>query len=207
LGDAAKSSAYLGYSGRAANVVGTAGLDPQPTYRVHLSNNILATPIGESTMIRRARASDISQVAALYHAIWHETHAHFMPHAENTRRSVEFYTDRMTALLQSTLVTEQNEEVVAFSAWRGKLLGQLFVAMPHRGTRVASSLLTASEVEMAKEGTAEAELHCVVGNERARRFYERMDWHHREKIMWQFGGEHEQKIDVPFWRMTKVLTI
>ena len=60
---------------------------------------------------------------------------------------------------------------------------------------------------MAKEGTAEAELHCVVGNERARRFYERMDWHCRAKIMQQFAGEYEQKIDVPFWRMTKVLTI
>jgi len=113
----------------------------------------------------------------------------------------------MAALLQSTLVTEQNGEVVAFSAWRGQLLGQLFVAMPHRGTRVASSLLMASEVEMVKEGTAEAELHCVVGNERARRFYERMGWHHRAKIMQQFAGEHEQKIDVSFWRMTKVLTI
>jgi hypothetical protein len=59
---------------------------PRP-YHVHLSSNILATPIGEGTMIRRARASDISQVAALYHAVWHETQAPFMPHAENTRRS------------------------------------------------------------------------------------------------------------------------
>jgi hypothetical protein len=59
---------------------------------------------------------------------------------------------------------------------------------------------------MAKEGIAEAELHCVVGNERARRFYERMGWHHRAKIVEQVAGEHEQ-IDVPFWRMTKVLTI
>jgi hypothetical protein len=36
---------------------------------------------------------------------------------------------------------------------------------------------------MAKEGTAEAELHCVVGNERARCFYERMGWLHRGQIM------------------------
>jgi hypothetical protein len=90
-----------------------------------------------------------------------------MPRAEITHRSVEFFVDRMTALLQSTLVTERNGEVAAFSARRGRLLGQLFVAVPHRGTGVASNLLIASEVEMAKEGTAEAELHCVVGNERA----------------------------------------
>ena len=157
-------------------------------------------------MIRRAHASDVSQVAALYHAVWHETQGPFMPHAEITHRSMKFFVDRMTALLQSTLVAELNGEIAAFSAWRGQLLGQLFVAVPHRGTAVASSLLIASEVEMAKEGTAEAELHCVVGNERARRFYVRMGWVHRGKIMEQVAGEHEQ-VNVPFWRMTKVLAI
>jgi RimJ/RimL family protein N-acetyltransferase len=59
---------------------------------------------------------------------------------------------------------------------------------------------------MAKEGTAEAELHCVVGNERARRFYERMGWLHTGKIMEWVRGEHAQ-IGVPFWRMVKVLSI
>jgi hypothetical protein len=73
-------------------------------------------------MIRRAHASDISQVAALYHAVWHETQAPFMPRAEITHRSLEFFVD-MTALLQSTLVAEQNGEIAAFSAWRGQLLG------------------------------------------------------------------------------------
>ena len=110
-------------------------------------------------MIRRARASDIGQVAALYHAVWHETQAPFMPPAEIIHRSMEFFVHRMTRLLHSTLVTEQNGEIAAFSAWRGHLLGQLFVATPHRGTGIASSLLIASEIEMAKEGTAEAELH------------------------------------------------
>ena len=85
-------------------------------------------------------------------------------------------------------------------------MGQLFVATPHRGTGIASRLLIASEIEMAKEGTAEAELHCVVGNERARCFYERMGWLHRGQIMEWVAGEHEQ-IEVPFWRMKKVLSI
>ena len=49
---------------------------------------------------------------------------------------------------------------------------------------------------MAKEGTAEAELHCVVRNERARRFYARGLGLQR-KLMEQVGGEHEQ-VDVPF---------
>lgn len=161
---------------------------------------------GERAIIRRADASDISQLAALYHAVWHETQAPFMPQAEIARRSLKFFVDRMTALLQSTLVTEQNGELAAFSAWKGQLLGQLFVGTPHRGTPIASSLLRASEIEMAKEGTAEAELHCVVGNERARRFYKRMGWLHGGIVMERVAGEHKQ-IEVPFWRMKKVLSI
>jgi GNAT superfamily N-acetyltransferase len=119
---------------------------------------------------------------------------------------MDFFVDRMTTLLPTTLVAERNGEVMAFSAWTGPLLGQIFVAMNHRGTGIASSLLTATEVEMAKEGAVEAELHCVVGNERARRFYERMDWIHGGKIIEPVAGEHGQ-IGIPFWRMTKVLAI
>jgi RimJ/RimL family protein N-acetyltransferase len=59
---------------------------------------------------------------------------------------------------------------------------------------------------MAKEGTSEAELRCAVGNERARRFYERMGWLHSGKIMEHVAGDDGQ-VDVPFWRMTKVLAI
>jgi GNAT superfamily N-acetyltransferase len=134
-------------------------------------------------MIRRAHASDVLQVATLYHVVWHETQARFMPTAECTHRSIEFFVDRMTALLPTTLVEERDGRIVAFSAWKGGLLSQIFVALPHRGSSIASSLMTASEVEMAKDGASEAELHCAVGNERARRFYERMGRLHRGKIM------------------------
>jgi GNAT superfamily N-acetyltransferase len=112
----------------------------------------------------------------------------------------------MTGLLGSTLVTQQNGTIAAFSAWRGNLLGQLFVAIGHRGTGIAPILLAAAEIEMAKEGTAEAELHCVVRNERARRFYERMGWASQGTVMECVAGEHMQ-IEVPFWRMMKVLSI
>jgi ribosomal protein S18 acetylase RimI-like enzyme len=157
-------------------------------------------------MIRRAHAGDIWQVGSLYHTVWHETQARFMPAAECTNRSMEFFIERMTPLLPTTLVVERKGAVVAFSAWRGQRLGQIFVAEAHRGSGIASSLLRASEVEMANEGTSEAELHCAVGNQRARRFYERMGWLHRGEIMEQVTSEDGQ-VDVPFWRMTKFLVI
>jgi len=81
-------------------------------------------------MIRRAHAADISQAAALYHAVWHETQARFMPAAECTHRSMEFFIDRMTALLPTTLVDERNGAVVAFSAWKGRRRARFL--SPHR---------------------------------------------------------------------------
>jgi hypothetical protein len=59
---------------------------------------------------------------------------------------------------------------------------------------------------MAKEGTLEAELHCVIGNERARRFYERMRWLRRGEIAEKVAGTHGP-VDVPFWCMTKALSV
>lgn len=155
-------------------------------------------------MIRRALASDIPAVASLYHAAWHETQAPFMPAQECQLRSMPFFIDRMTTLLPTTLVAEANGAIVAFSAWKARLLGQIFVAASHRGSGVAATLLIASETAMASEGTFEAELHCVVGNERARRFYERMGWIQRGEITEKLAGQHGP-VGVPFWCMTKVL--
>jgi len=95
---------------------------------------------------------------------------------------------------------------MAFAAWRGPLLGQLFVATPYRGTGTASSLLSTSEIEMAREGFTEAELHCLVGNERARHFYERMGWVHKGQITESVMGAAGQ-IDMPFWRMIKIISV
>src|SRR5579871_1038263 len=153
-------------------------------------------------MIRRAQASDIPQLAILYHAVWHETQAPFMPHAEIARRSLQFFAARMRSLLSSTLVAEQNGEIAWFSAWQGPLLGQLFVASQYRGTNIATDLLKTSEIEMAEAGVVVAELHCVVGNDRARRFYEHMGWRHGGTITEQVAGERDQ-VNVPCWRMTK----
>ena len=157
-------------------------------------------------MIRQALAADISNVALLYHTVWHETQAPFMPAEECELRSMPFFVERMTALLPTTLVAERHGAIVAFSAWKSGLLGQIFVAPAHRGSGVAATLLIATEIAMAKEGTLEAELHCVIGNDRARRFYEHMGWLRRGEIAEKVAGTHGP-VDVPFWCMTKVLSV
>jgi GNAT superfamily N-acetyltransferase len=155
-------------------------------------------------MPRYALAADVHDIAALYHLVWHETQAPFMPEEERARRTLTFFVHRMKELIPTSLVEHRGGSVAAFSSWNGNLLGQLFVARDYRGTRLASELLSATEREMAKWGIGEAELHCVVGNDRARRFYERMGWRHFGEIFEVVAGPGRE-VSVPFWRMIKVL--
>ena len=107
-------------------------------------------------------------------------------------------------LVSTTLVAEQGDAIIGFSSWKGNLLGRIFVARPHRGSHVGAGLLEAAEAAMALEGTREAVLRCVVGNEPARRFYERMGWRHAGEFSEPLADESGTR-NVPFWLMTKVL--
>ncbi len=109
------------------------------------------------------------QIAALYHAIWHETHARFMPEQECARRDIAFFHDRMAMLQPATLVVAQ---IAPLSASPPGTTTPSARSSPLRtaGTGLASRLMSAAEREMAGHGVSLAKLHCVVGNDRARSF-------------------------------------
>ena len=155
-------------------------------------------------MIRRALADDVPAIAALYHRAWHETQARFMPAKECSLRDLAFFANRMSALVTTTFVAQQEGEIIGFAAWKGRLLGQIFVARSHRGSHVGKRLLEAAENAMSREGTRQAELRCVVGNEQARCFYERAGWRHAGEFNEPIADERGTK-DVPFWLMTKAI--
>jgi len=104
------------------------------------------------------------KVAATYHSVWHETQAPFMPPEECKLRTPQFFEERMSASRATTLVADCAGSIVGFASWQDHLLGQLYVSVGHRGRGLASELITASEIEMAKPGTKVAELHCIVDN-------------------------------------------
>ncbi len=156
-------------------------------------------------MPRRAIANDVPGVAALYHSVWHETQAAFVPAEEIARRNMAFFEDRMTRLLQTTLVVERSGSIVGFSSWSGELLGQIFVAAPYRGSVLAADLMVATERVMSGDGVAVAELHCFVGNHRARRFYERMGWRHAGEMAEKVAGPGGE-VEISFWCMRKPLS-
>lgn len=154
-------------------------------------------------MLRHAQASEVPQIAALYHLIWHETHARFMPAEECARRDVAFFHDRMTALQPTTLIAARERTIIGFAAWHDDLLSQIFVAAQWRGSGLASRLLARAERDMARAGIGQAKLHCVVGNDRACRFYQRQGWTIREEFVDAKAGRPD---GVPFWRLVKHLS-
>ena len=68
---------------------------------------------------------------------------------------------------------------------------QVFVARSARGTGLASDLLVEAERRVAAGGHASAWLAVVVGNARARRFYERQGWVDRGDLPYEVsaGGQ------------------
>ncbi len=168
-----------------------------------MSVNALRRKMPVIVVPRYAQASEVPQIAALYHAIWHETHARFMPEQECARRDIAFFHDRMAMLQPATLVVAHDRAIVGFAAWHDDVLSQVFVASARRGTGLASRLMSAAEREMAGHGVSLAKLHCVVGNDRARSFYERHGW----AVLEQFVDPKTGRPDgVPFWRMVKHLS-
>lgn len=153
--------------------------------------------------IRLAEPSDLTAVAELYHRVWHETHSSRMPDVERSNRNRLYFVERVAALMPNVVVSEGGA-IRGFAAWSGNLLGQIFVDAEYRGGGIASELLAAAESGMRDQGVREAELHCLVGNERARRFYEREGWTMRDTIHEDVDGR-DGKETRPFWVLTKHL--
>ena len=156
-------------------------------------------------MLRYAIKSDLPAVAELYWSVWHETHAPLMPQGERDRRTRNFFMKRISAFAPCALVSEGDGEIVAFSAWQGNMVGQLFVLPEWRGRGIADALMVATETELVKSGVIDGELHCLVGNDRARRFWERLGWTHSGEII-EPAFDAAGETGVPFWRMIKTLS-
>ncbi len=154
--------------------------------------------------IRRARPADISGVAELVHTVWHEHEAQFVPEVIHPYRTVAFFADRLATMEGVFVATDEKDFLVGLSAWQGNYLDFLMVHAPFRSAGIGAALLRATEEEIRQVGHKRATLLCMVGNEGARRFYERYGW--------RWLGEVE--IQVPLgddrmkqtrWQMEKAL--
>jgi len=155
--------------------------------------------------VRSAERTELDRLAAIWHEVWHESHASLMP-AELTRlRTLENFRDRLEALLPDIRVIGPAGSPAGFCINRDDELYQLYLSAEARGTGASAALLADAEGRFLAAGVREVWLACAVGNDRAARFY--------EKSGWRRAGTEEIEVDTsegPFslvtWRFEKPLS-
>jgi ribosomal protein S18 acetylase RimI-like enzyme len=133
--------------------------------------------IDNATRVRPAEAAEIDQLAALWHEVWHESHAPLLPEELARRRTLESFRNRLRDHLRGIRVVGPPGAPLGFTVVRGSELYQLFVSQASRGSGIAAALLADAESLLKARGVATAWLTCAIGNDRAARFYEKHGWY------------------------------
>ena len=120
--------------------------------------------------------ADLEALTRLWHEGWHESHAPFVPKILSSRRTPSSFRDRLEKYGDALRVAGPIGAPVGMCTIREDELEQLFVAPAARGTGIATVLLLDGESRLAKSGVKRAHLSCVIGNERAARFYSAQSW-------------------------------
>ncbi len=129
--------------------------------------------------LRPATPDDVEVLAALFHRGWHDAHPGHVPAGLTERRTLDAFRDRVAARVaetDETTVAEVDGAVAGFIMIAGDEVEQVYVDRAYRGTGLAETLLDEAERQVAAAGHDETWLAVVVGNARARAFYERQGW-------------------------------
>ena len=121
--------------------------------------------------LRRLAPEDHPSVAAMWHRAWHDAHAALCPDHILRHRTPESFVRRLPGYAADAWVATDDEGPVVFAALDGTEVDQLFLAERARGRGLGTRTMDRLEDMMRDRGLAVAELDCMVGNERARRFY------------------------------------
>jgi predicted cupin superfamily sugar epimerase/GNAT superfamily N-acetyltransferase len=119
---------------------------------------------------------DAPAIGRVWHDAWHDGHDGRVPDALVAMRTEASFQERAVAEVPHAVVAERGGVVVGFVATGDDEVAELFVAQDARGAGVARLLLAAGEGAVRRAGHRTACLGVVVGNARARRFYEREGW-------------------------------
>ena len=126
--------------------------------------------------LRPAEPADLPALARLWHAGWHEAHAALSPDTLVRLRTVDSFAARLVPLLSDTMTAGPVGQPQGLCAIKADELYQMYVAPEARGSGLAAALLADGESRLAAAGHARAFLTCVIGNERAARFYRKSGW-------------------------------
>jgi ribosomal protein S18 acetylase RimI-like enzyme len=126
--------------------------------------------------LRPGTAEDAAAVADMWHSGWHDAHPGHVPDGLTERRTLEAFHERAPLRVADTTVATVDGEVAGFIMVVDDEVEQIYVDSAHRGSGLARLLLDEAERQVAAGGHRTAWLAVVVGNERARAFYERQGW-------------------------------
>ncbi len=153
--------------------------------------------------IRKAEKTDIPALARVWNDSWHAGHGHIDPVAAKFR-DLAYFEERIVSGLARMIVAEEDGKIVGFSGWEGDGIAQVFIAPSHFGTNVAPRLLATVEAILKAEGYQRIWLHCAVGNDRARRFYEKNGWR-VARVFDDEVGTREGPRPMRAWHMEKTV--
>jgi ribosomal protein S18 acetylase RimI-like enzyme len=158
--------------------------------------------------ISPVQINDTDALVALWHAGWHDAHAHLVPAAILSYRTPEHF---RLWLGQSgeTIFVARGACPLGFVSVRDGELCKLYIAPTARGTGIAVKLMTHAEQRIRSNGYTEAELLCLDGNLRAQRFYEREGWRLAESFpeaLWLPEAETARYL-VPTRRYRKAISL
>lgn len=162
----------------------------------------MVTPV-----LRPATAADVEQVAELFHRGWHDAHRGHVPEALTLCRTPESFHERVVqrvADTDDTTVAEVDGAVAGFTMVTGDEVEQVYVDRAFRGAGLATLLLDDASRQVADAGHRVAWLAVVVGNARARRFYEKSGWSDSGDLPYEVFSDGQRFVS-PCRRYTKRL--
>jgi GNAT superfamily N-acetyltransferase len=115
-----------------------------------------------------------------------------------------FFVPRIETTLPDCIVATVDGEIVGFAGWEGGGIGQVFILPAWHGRGVAPLVLGAAEDKLRDGGHTLIWLQCQVGNDRARRFYEKHGWRIAQEVEVSIGTVEGRKPQL-VWRMEKAL--
>lgn len=155
--------------------------------------------------LRPAVPEDMGTVADIWHRAWHVAHAGHVPDGLTAGRTLAAFHERTPSRVGDTTVAEVDGRVVGFAMVADDEVEQVFVEPDLHGTGVAAPLLADAEQRVAAAGYDVAWLAVVVGNARARRFYEKHGWYDAGDLPYEVTALGERFVS-PCRRYEKQLT-